>query len=435
MTDLSLIELEYNSSLVDCYQKLARLPGFILLESTNQTLGRYDIVSAFPYDQISVQSEEDYEAIQEHLKAHHLPVDLPFQGGLMGYFSYDFAAQLAGINLPQQPGLQKIPSAQLGAYDWAIIADHQLKKVHLFSANSQPDTKQIIHEILIIWHGPKQAIQDFQLAGQFTPLISQDNYRESFEFIHRDIRAGRAYQVNYTQAFHAPFEGDSWQMYRRLRDKNPVPYAAFMRLDGAEVLSLSPERFLMMDGHDLLTSPIKGTIGRAKAKEEDHNLARRLLASEKNRAENLMIVDLLRNDLGKIAVPGSVRPRALCELESHPAVHHLVSHIEARLSDRFNAFQAFLSCFPGGSITGAPKLEAMRIIAEHEPFARGIYCGSLGYFSKHGRFDTNIAIRTVTATENLLHLAAGGGIVIDSAWKDEYLECFTKIEGIIRGLH
>lgn len=427
------VELDYHAGLVEDYQKLVDLPGFVLLESTNQVLGRYDILSALPYEVFA-----DYESIGRFFDSGYPVVNpgctLPFQGGLLGYFSYDLAAHLAGIPGLPQASLKHIPMASLGAYDWAIVADHQLKKVHLVVANTQSETEAIIQEVLAIWSGPKVANNNFHLDDNFSPLIAKADYRASFEAIHRDLLAGRAYQVNYTQPFHAPYTGDSWQMYRRLRIKNPVPFAGFIRLREGDVLSLSPERFLMMDGDYLLTSPIKGSERRAHNEDEDNALALQLQACEKNRAENLMIVDLLRNDLGKIASPGTVRPRGLCELESHPAVHHLVSHIEARANPGINAFQAFTSCFPGGSITGAPKLESMRIVAEHEPFSRGIYCGSLGYFSRHGRFDTNIAIRTVTATQNILHLAAGGGLVIDSRWEDEYLECFTKIAGIVRGI-
>lgn len=190
-----------------------------------------------------------------------------------------------------------------------------------------------------------------------------------------------------------------------------------------------------MDKDKLLTSPIKGTEKRSSDPQRDELLRNSLLASSKNQAENVMIVDLLRNDLGKIAKPGSVHVRDLCAVESYQAVHHLVSNIEAIALEDQSMMDVFSACFPGGSITGAPKLEAMRIIAEQEAYARGVYCGSIGYFSRHGRFDSNIAIRTVVAREKILHMAAGGGIVIDSNWEDEYLECFTKIAAIINGLN
>jgi para-aminobenzoate synthetase component 1 len=224
--------------------------------------------------------------------------------------------------------------------------------------------------------------------------------------------------VNLTQPFHANYEGDTWELYKKISKNNPVPFSAFLRKESADILSFSPERFLFYEEGKLLTSPIKGTIRRSSNAVEEAQLKHLLRSCEKNRSENVMIVDLLRNDLGKIAQAGSVNVTHLCELQSYKSVHHLVSTIEAQCLSHIAAFDAFLSCFPGGSITGAPKIESMHIIDEQEPYARGVYCGAVGYFSRHARFDTNIAIRTLIARNNLLHLAAGGGLVIDSDCED-----------------
>ena len=253
------------------------------------------------------------------------------------------------------------------------------------------------------------------------------------EAIHSELIKGRAYQVNYTQPFLAEYRGDPWEMYKRVRVSNPVPYAAFMRCEEGDLLSFSPERYLTMDHGVVSTSPIKGTSRRSSNPVEDEQLRQLLLNSSKNRAENVMIVDLLRNDLGKYAKPGSVRVTSLCELQSFNSVHHLVSHIQAEYEQCVTPLEVFASCFPGGSITGAPKRESMRIIGEQERYGRGVYCGSMAYFSAHGRFDSNIAIRTITAKAETLYLSAGGGIVIDSHWEDEYRECFTKIAAIVNG--
>ncbi len=431
--------LDYPLSLHESFQKLSHLPGFVLLESRDRVHGRYDILSACPYERITI-TEKNFNKVSvlNHLKK-KLPLqpsesDLPFQGGAIGYISYDLGARLLGINSNPQSTLHDMPLLDLGLYDWAIIVDHYLRKVILFAANNHSSTADIMPEIISLWRAIPSQSKQFTLKSGFTPLISKDAYQDSFQAIHQALKEGRSYQVNFTQPFHAAYEGDTWEMYKKISSKNPVPFSAFLKTNEANILSFSPERFLLYDKGKLLTSPIKGTIGRSTNPVEDERLKNQLILCEKNRAENVMIVDLLRNDLGKISFPGSVQVSNLCSLQSYNSLHHLVSDIEAQCLDVLHPFDAFISCFPGGSITGAPKLESMKIIDEQERYARGIYCGSIGYFSQHGRFDTNIAIRTVTAKETILHLAAGGGIIIDSDCEDEYRECYTKIAAIINGL-
>ncbi|PJE12734.1 aminodeoxychorismate synthase component I [Legionella sp.] len=438
MTKLQIYDLYYSENLVENYEKLAQLPGFVLLQSSDRKDGRYDILSAYPYDQFKLEGTSSttdiYNQLQELISPTVSELDLPFQGGAIGYFTYDFAASLAGINSVPHAELKHMPLVHLGLYDWALISDHNLKRISLFAANTRPETAQIVKEVLAIWHRESSKTDSFILTNEFSPLVTKEAYQAAFHAIHQDLRRGRSYQVNYTQAFKAKYQGDVWEMYKKIIKNNPVPYSAFLRFAETEVLSFSPERFLMMDQRKLLTSPIKGTAKRSSNPQEDEFLRSQLLVSSKNNAENVMIVDLLRNDLGKIAEPGSVQVRDLCVVESYQAVHHLVSHIEAVCLESKTAMDVFAACFPGGSITGAPKLEAMRIIAEQEAHGRGLYCGAIGYFSRHGRFDTNIAIRTVVARQETLLLASGGGIVIDSNWEDEYLECFTKIAAIVNGL-
>lgn len=439
MTDFTITNLNYSDRLLNDYQKLAKLPGFVFLDSSDKKLGRYDIVSAYPYHQYQVEqnssSQADiFERLQTHLSPLKTNLDLPFQGGAIGYFSYDLGAQLSNIYVTPQANLQTMSLMKIGFYDWAIITDHWLKKVTLFAANTWPETRSITQEILALWNGDAVKDNVFKLQNKFTPLMSKSFYHDAFQAIHKNLKEGRCYQVNYTQPFNAAFSGDPWEMYKEVRLKNPVPYSAFLHDEGEDILSFSPERFLLHERDQLLTSPIKGSEKRSADPVVDECLRQALLGSEKNRAENIMIVDLLRNDLGKIAQAGSVNVKQLCEVQSFSAIHHLVSHIEAIRRNDISPLQAFKACFPGGSITGAPKLESMRVIAEQEMYARGVYCGSIAYFSNHGRFDSNIAIRTVVAKNEILHLAAGGGIVIDSHWEDEYCECFTKIAAILNGI-
>ncbi|WP_298624978.1 aminodeoxychorismate synthase component I [uncultured Legionella sp.] len=434
-----ILELNYHPFLQDSYQKLVHLPGFILLESTDNSLGRYDILSACPYDRLVIDNNKpldlsDFDKLRQIISTESSPYAFPFQGGAIGYISYDLGAQLFNIYSTPQPGLAGMPLVDMGLYDWAIIVDHQLRKVTLFAANEHASTHTLIQHIIDLWNTSAPKSEAFAVNSDFYPLMTEEHYKNSLAAIYDSLRMGRAYQVNYTQPFHAQFQGDPWQIYRAVSRYNPVPFSAFMTSDNMDILSFSPERFLLHDERTLLTSPIKGTVGRSSDFDVDEQLKAQLLSCPKNRAENIMIVDLMRNDFGKIAVPGSVTVSNLCALQSFNSVHHLVSDIHGVRIEQINPFDAFLSCFPGGSITGAPKREAMNIIREQESYGRGVYCGSIGYFSRHGRFDTNIAIRTITARQNILYLAAGGGIVIDSQWEDEYRECYTKIAAIINGL-
>lgn len=439
MTDFKLSYLNYVSDASELYKKIANLPGFVLLESTDRSRGRYDIVSAYPYDTLSINhSDEKVTNIFNYLQSKITPskylLDLPFQGGAIGYFSYDLACLIAGIDANKQKSTMVLPLMEVGLYDWAIITDHYLKTITIFSANTKADTPDIVNEVTKKWHEPCFHRSTFNLKTTFSPYILKSEYEASFHSIHAELKRGRCYQVNYTQPFSADYTGDSWSIYQAVKRENPVPYGAYLRNKNGDILSFSPERFVQMEGRTLMTSPIKGTQRRVVDRIEDDRLRAELEACQKNRAENIMIVDLLRNDLGKIAKPGSVIVSGLCEIESYEAVHHLVSHIHAECRDFLLPLEAFEACFPGGSITGVPKLEAMKVIAEHETVPRGIYCGNIGYFSSHGRFDTNIAIRTMIATQNKLYLQAGGGLVIDSTCEEEYQECFTKIAGILKGL-
>jgi para-aminobenzoate synthetase component I len=435
LSHLKIISLAYSDNLIAHYQALSDLDGFALLESSDKQRGRYDILSALPYDSLTITRDySDIKGVWQQLQA-RLPqrpskADLPFQGGAIGYFSYDFGAALLNIHSKPHPN-NDMPLVNIGFYDWAIVVDHWKKKVDLVIANSQPDTALKMEEIQDYWHAPQTLSTSFQFKKKFNPLISEEAYKQSFQTIHQDLTCGRSYQVNYTQPFVADYSGNPWQLYKQIRSMNPMPYAAFLRTLEGDILSCSPERFLHVNQGIASTSPIKGTAPRSPDPMLDGQLRESLIKSAKNRAENVMIVDLLRNDLGKFAKPGSVQVTSLCEIQSFKEVHHLVSNIQAECMENITPLQAFAACFPGGSITGAPKQEAMRIIAEQEPFARGVYCGSIAYLSAHGRLDSNIAIRTIIAKQNSMYLPAGGGIVIDSNWEDEYRECFTKIAAIV----
>ncbi len=242
--------------------------------------------------------------------------------------------------------------------------------------------------------------------------------------------------MNLSQRFHAPFGGSPLGLYRRLRARNPAPFGAYLEFAGAQVASISPERFLRLDAATGVAEarPIKGTRPRGTTPAEDRALARELLESEKDRAENVMIVDLLRNDLGKLCRPGSVRVPTLFALESHPTVHHLVSTVTGELADGADAFDLLLAAFPGGSVTGAPKIRAMQIIAELERAPRGLYCGAIGYVAATGAMDFNIPIRTIVLQGGAATFHAGAGIVWDSDPAAEYQETLAKARSMIDAL-
>jgi para-aminobenzoate synthetase component 1 len=276
------------------------------------------------------------------------------------------------------------------------------------------------------WWRPELA-----LRSSFT----HDGYLAAVTRVRDYIVAGDIFQANLSQRFEAPLAESPWSLYRRLRTRNPAPFAAFLDFPEALVLSASPERFLRLTGaREVETRPIKGTRPRGMGPEHDAALGRALSESAKDRAENLMIVDLLRNDLSRVCGPGTVRVPELFALERHPTVHHLVSTVVGTLAPGATVVDLVRAAFPGGSITGAPKVRAMEIIAELEPSRRGVYCGSVGYWSVTGELDTSIAIRTCVAVGDRVYFSAGGGIVADSDPEQEYRETLDKARGIIDAL-
>jgi para-aminobenzoate synthetase component 1 len=256
-------------------------------------------------------------------------------------------------------------------------------------------------------------------------------YAEAFGRVQEHIRRGDCYQVNLTQRFAARAQGDAWHAYLKLREINPAPFAAYLDLPDGKVVCSSPERFLKVTGGHVETKPIKGTRPRSTDPARDRALAEELRTSAKDRAENVMIVDLLRNDLGKVCAAGTVRASKLFDVESFASVHQLVSTVEGRLAPGKHALDLLGACFPGGSITGAPKVAAMKIIEELEPHRRSIYCGAIGYVGYDGNMDLNIAIRTLVQKGDHVYTWAGGGVVADSNVDAEYQESLDKAAAML----
>lgn len=351
--------------------------------------------------------------------------DYPFQGGALGLFGYDLGRRFE--NLPQRATQDlHTPDMAIGIYDWALIADHHLKKLTLVMQDNGSSR--------LIWLENLQSElpeHPFRLTSPWVSNMTREQYGAKFRQVQQWLRSGDCYQINLAQRFQASFSGDEWQAFRRLNQQNRAPFSAFIRLPQSAILSLSPERFLNLTGGIVETRPIKGTLPRLADPDADRAQAVKLANSTKDRAENVMIVDLLRNDIGRVAKPGSVTVPELFVVEPFPAVHHLVSTITAELKSELGACDLLRACFPGGSITGAPKVRAMEIIDELEPQRRNAWCGSIGYLSVCGRMDTSITIRTLTAEKGQLYCTAGGGIVADSDEQAEYQETFDKVNRIL----
>jgi len=358
---------------------------------------------------------------------------VPFCGGAIDYFSYDLARRLEKIPAFTSE-VDAIPEMAVGIYDWAVVVDHQARQSFLVGKEN-PATEGFWREMkeTLVSLRPRMP-GGFYLHTSIQSNMNWHEYQQSFERIQHYIREGDCYQVNFAQRFSARASGDPWRAYTDLRQINPAPFGAFLRHPQMTILSSSPERFLKVREGRVETKPIKGTRPRGRMPEEDFYLVEALSESIKDRAENLMIVDLLRNDLSKTCQLGSVKVPHLFEVESFASVHHLVSTVTGELDPANHALDLLRGCFPGGSITGAPKIRAMEIIEELETLRRGVYCGSIGYIGYDGTMDTNIAIRTMVHSGNNIHFWAGGGIVSDSIAQREYQESFDKASSLIQVL-
>ena len=443
---LTRCAVPYPEDAATVFAPLASIPWSFFLDSsaTVSLQGRYSMLVTAPRRRLWQEAKQLWvadgdgparrsalslwEALRESVirlpDAASLPAELPFAGGALGYLAYDFG--LAGQGIPQPP-TQSLSEAAFGIYDTALLVDHHGRKAWLCA----PEDRMV--QALAEWQ-PRLARAtvyspdpSFQVRGPVQPLWNRSDYAAAFGRVQDYIRAGDCYQVNLAQPFAVPHAGSPWSLYQRLRTVNPAPFSAYLSLPQGAVLSFSPERLLQVQKDRLQVRPIKGTRPRLEDRQEDQRMAQALLASPKDRAENVMIVDLLRNDLGRVAATGSVQVPQLCALESYVHVHHLVSVVEARLAPGQDALSALEACFPGGSITGAPKRRAMEIIAELEVGARGLYCGSIGYLDQRGSLDMNIAIRSMTAVRGDLRFWAGGGIVADSDPDAEYQETLDKV--------
>lgn len=437
------------------FAPLANQPYSLFLDSADREHenARYSFIAAQPAETIesrngivtvtNLQQQTSYEAdpfavLKDRLAAHAfaekpLPGLPPFQGGAAGLFGYDLARGIETIPDIAQAD-KDMPDIAIGIYDHVIAFDHHDGKSWIL-IHAQDETeaqrKRNIFVSKISSASPPPFLQregDIKWRSNF----SANEYKNQVKRVIEYIMAGDVFQVNLSQRFESdlPAKFDSFAHYLQLRKINPAPFAAYMNLGSIKIASASPERFLTVHEGTVETKPVKGTKPRLENAAADTEQLKSLRSSEKERAENIMIVDLLRNDLSKVCKPNSIHVKKLCAIESFTGIHHIVSTVTGALENKYGALDLLRACFPGGSITGAPKIRAMEIIEELEPSRRGIYCGCMGYAGFDGGMDMNILIRSLVYKGNKVSFNVGGGITADSTPESEYQETLDKAAGI-----
>ena len=422
------------------------LPHLIFLDGAN-----YSFLCADPVAVVRAPETPDpIEAARALLARHHaapIPDLPPFQGGLAGFVGYDWGAERERIARPTGGGLPT-PDLFLGLYDWVIAWDHALGRAWIVSTGIRDlgrgtrESRAVdrLHMVRDRLGGPvpppaHPTTESFRVRpSTAVSNFSRSAYEAAVARVRAYIAAGDIFQANLSQRFSAPLAMAPFTLYRRLRERTPAPFAAFLDLGDVIIASASPERFLSLRDGRVEARPIKGTRPRGRTPEEDRVLARELLRSEKDRAENVMIVDVLRNDLGRVCRYGSVSVPELWTLETHPTVHHLVSTVTGELAEGRDALDLLLAAFPGGSVTGAPKVRAMQIIAELERCPRGPYCGAIGYVSVTDAMDLSVVIRTFVIAGETVTFQVGGGITADSNPAAEYQETLDKARALLGAL-
>ena len=450
-------------------ERLSGEPGIVLLRSSlfDSPQARYSFVAARPFltfrsfgsrceisNSEGIQYGNPWRLLDSLMARFELleEVDLPFPlGGCFGYWGYDLKNFVEPKLSRRTPQDLELPDCHVGFYDSLIVFDHRLGKTWIVStglnAEGERSPKRAT-EALEIWRAVLRAHEAclapappasraISFSGDASAVASSFSHEGFLGVVRRAqdyIRAGHIYQVNLAQRFAAPCSASSWDFFKCLSDVSPAPFSAYLECGDFHIVSSSPELFLRLSGSQIVTRPIKGTRARSRDPDLDAQLTYELQTSSKEMAELVMITDLLRNDLGKVCEFASVRVPDLVRLERYPQVQHLVSTVEGRLKISTSHFDAFASCFPGGSITGAPKIRAMEIIDELEPVARGPYTGALGYLGFKRESQLSILIRAAICKEQMAYFYAGAGIVADSKAEAEYEETLAKAQGLFQAL-
>ncbi len=474
---LESLPKEISASLA--FERLKLLPHCCWLDSalSGDRQSRYSFLAADPIDVLTVDRVvadplAKLERWLECFRSATVPGLPPFQGGVAGFMGYELGRCFERVPAAKHNEFD-LPLASLALYDVVLAWDHQTDQgwliSHGFSRDASPDGRleravgrsqqflkwlaedsafsapsqsplrsnptSSIHEVQAMAHGLTAPQFETRLGGGWLGNFDSTGFREVVQKARDYIFAGDIFQVNLSQRLLCPARCDSASLYQRLRQVNAAPFAGYLDIGAAQIISASPERFLQVHNRWIETRPIKGTRPRTGDPIVDRQTANALTTSEKDRSENIMIVDLLRNDLSRVCEIDSLNVNQLCEVEAFPYVLHLVSSIRARLRPEASASDLVAALFPGGSITGAPKIRAMEIIAELEPTTRGPYCGSLGYIGFDGNMDWNILIRTLTASRGWWQFQVGGGIVADSVPEQEEEETWTKAAGLVAAIN
>ena len=420
--------------------------SFILDSAMDKNkLGRYSFISSNPFKVLKYKDSEEnpLNFLQEELRNYKVKNDthLPFIGGAVGYLSYDLGNYMENLPRSAKDDLS-VYDLYFGLYDHVIVVDHLEEKIYIATPDldmKKEDEIAIYIENKIIEaekngvdsiYYEEKDVKPTKLVSNFT----KKGFEDSVEKVRQYIKSGDIYQANLTQRFSGKTTLSSYELYRDLRRFSPAPFGAYLNFDDFNILSNSPERFIKCVDKKLETRPIKGTRPRGKNKEEDLKLQEELRNSEKDRAELLMIVDLERNDIGRISKIGSVKIPELFVIEPYANVNHLVATVVGELDDDKDAVDVIKATFPGGSITGAPKIRSMEIIDELEPTQRNVYTGSIGYIGFNGDMDLNIAIRTIVKKEDEVYFQVGGGMTWGSNPGEEYQETLDKAQSIMKAL-
>lgn len=400
------------------------LPFILESSQSNDGLGEWSFFGAEPIEVLSAASLQE---LRERMQQFDFQGsgEIPFVGGAVGYLAYDYGRRIE--RLPERAiDDRKIPDMHFGIYDGVAAYHHVSGKLYLLAHGFREEVETIL-ERLRRWIGaPAEKPVESHSQGEWQWNLSREQFAEAVMSVRDYIARGDVYQVNLSRRARCAYSGSGLELYAALREGNPAPYAAYLSSGGFEFISTSPEQFLRKQGKELVTRPIKGTRPRSGDPEQDRRCEDELRRSAKDRAELLMIVDLERNDLGRVAEFGSVRVEGLYQIEHYKSVIHQTAQVRANLAEGKDIYDALVALFPGGSVTGAPKVRAMEIIEELEPTRRGAYCGSVGYIGFNGDAEFNIAIRSLHLKDGWLDYQVGGGIVWDSDPVSEYNETMDK---------
>lgn len=459
-SSLRSIKLERATSMEDMFSRFLKQPYPVLFDSALMvpSLGRYSYLTADPFlvvrskgRQVEIETEgstqrlesDPFTVLQELLGRYSLEPDAglpPFQGGAVGYLGYELGHHIETIPYQAVDDLD-LPEMAIGFYDWVLARDESSGETWIVATGLPGGSEEASRE-RIGWIRERLA-EDVSstppstmgaLGYGLTSNFSHEDYLKAVDAVKEYIVQGDIYQANISHRFSVEIECGPWDLYQRLRQVSPAPYSAYLSYPEVTVVSASPEEFLRLSDGTVQTRPMKGTRPRGRDEAEDRKLAAELLASDKERAENIMIVDLMRNDLGRVCVPGTIKVPELFVVEKYPTVLQLVSTVTGRTMPGVDAVDVIKACFPGGSITGAPKIRAIEIIDELEPTQRSVYCGTIGYIGFDGSMLTSIPIRILLVKGSTAYFQVGGGIVADSQPQSEYEETIHKARGALNAL-